>query len=253
MPYNYSSEVKLFMVFDILGDTIRTGPQLWCINRKRLEDVKNHIFDLLLIARILQKRLPNSLDFHKINDYILCHDLPEAIIGDITKFEGVSKEEIERVTKIAIDYLADKFGEVLNLNEILYNYENKVDIESKVVHMIDKVHSASTFIKYQSEQDIDMDNSNIIKNLTEHPFVIQKRKEGKDLGDIFFEFHMMEVAISDEDCEKYLISKDTANEIVATIKGFANELYHQKQQKTLVKGKEDFPKEAMKYNRNKNF
>ena len=252
MPYNYSSEVKLFMVFDILGDTIRTGPQLWCINRKRLEDVKNHIFDLLLIARILQKRLPNSLDFHKINDYILCHDLPEAIIGDITKFEGVSKEEIERVTKIAIDYLADKFGEVLNLNEILYNYENKVDIESKVVHMIDKVHSASTFIKYQSEQDIDMDNSNIIKNLTEHPFVIQKRKEGKDLGDIFFEFHMMEVAISDEDCEKYLISKDTANEIVATIKGFANELYHQKQQKTLLTTKEEFPKEAMKYNRNKN-
>ena len=91
MPYNYSSEVKLFMVFDILGDTIRTGPQLWCINRKRLEDVKNHIFDLLLIARILQKRLPNSLDFNKINDYILCHDLPEAITGDITKFEGVSK------------------------------------------------------------------------------------------------------------------------------------------------------------------
>ena len=33
------------------------------------------------------------LDFDKINDYILCHDLPEAITGDITKFEGVSEEE----------------------------------------------------------------------------------------------------------------------------------------------------------------
>lgn len=119
--------------------------------------------------------------------------------------------------------MADKFSEVLDLNEILYNYENRVDIESKVVHMIDKMHSASTFIKYQSEQTIDMDNPKILKNLTEHPFVIQKRKEGKDLGDIFFEFHMMEVTISDEECKKYAISRETANEIVTVIKGFANE------------------------------
>lgn len=252
MYHNYSSEVKLFMIFDILGDTVRTGPQLWLIDRKRLEDVKNHILDLLLIARILQKYLPNKLNFYKINDYILCHDLPEAITGDITKFEGVSKEEINRVTKIAINYLADNFNEVLNLKEILNNYESRVDIEAKIVYMIDKVHSASSFIKYQSEQDIDMKNPKIIKELREHPFVVEKIKEGKDLADIFFEFHMKEVNISDEECKKYTISREMANEIVTVIKGFANEPYHQKQQKTLLKVKDDFPKAAMKYNRNKN-
>lgn len=251
MPYNYSNDVKLFMVFDILGDTVRTGPQLWFIDRKRLEDVKNHIFDLLLIARILQKQFPNSLNFDKINDYILCHDLPEAITGDITKFEGVPKEEIEKVTEIAINYLSNKFGEVLALNEILNNYENRIDIESKVVHMIDKVHSASTFIKYQSEQNINMDDPRIIKDLRKHPFVVQKIKEGKDLADIFFEFHMMEVTISEEECEKYSISREDANKIVSAIRGFANELYHQKQNRTLLKVKEDFPIDAMKYNRNK--
>lgn len=26
MEYNFNNEVKLFMVFDILGDTVRTGP-----------------------------------------------------------------------------------------------------------------------------------------------------------------------------------------------------------------------------------
>ena len=95
MEYNFKDDVKLFMVFDILGDTERTGPHLWQIERFRLEDVKNHILDLLLMARILKKYFPEGLDYDKITDYIICHDLPEAITGDITKFEGVSEEEIE--------------------------------------------------------------------------------------------------------------------------------------------------------------
>ena len=71
MEYSFAKDVKLFMVFDILGDTERTGPLLWQIERKRLEDVKNHILDLLLIARILKKYFPDNIDYNKINDIIL--------------------------------------------------------------------------------------------------------------------------------------------------------------------------------------
>ena len=35
-----NKEVKLFMVYDILSDTIRTGPQLWKVDRKRLADIR---------------------------------------------------------------------------------------------------------------------------------------------------------------------------------------------------------------------
>jgi len=31
MEPNFKNDVKLFMIFDILGDTVRTGPQLWHI------------------------------------------------------------------------------------------------------------------------------------------------------------------------------------------------------------------------------
>ena len=251
MEYNFNSEVKLFMIFDILGDTERTGPLLWKIERKRLEDVKNHILDLLLIARIIRRYLPERLNYDKIYDYIICHDLPEAITGDITKFEGVSSEEIKRVTNIAIEYLANNFGHILDLGTILNNYENKVDIESKVVHMIDKVHSSTTFIKYQSEQDVDMNNPEIIPELRNHPFVVKKIADGKDLADIFFEFHMKSVNITDEECTKYGISREEANKIVNVIKAFANELYNQKLDGTLLDAKKAFPQTAMKYNRNK--
>ena len=246
---NFKNDVKLFMVFDILGDTERTGPNLWKINRFRLEDIKDHILDLTLIARILKKYLPEHIDYDKINDYILCHDLPEAITGDITKFEGVSEEEITRVTTIAINYLSEQFKDVMDLKTILTNYEEKKDLESKIVNMIDKVHSSTTFIKYQSEQDIDMDDPNIIKELRNHPFVVEKINQGYDLADIFFEFHMKAVSISDEECQKYNITREEADTIVAAILGFATEMYNQKQNKTLLTTEESFPKEAMKYNR----
>lgn len=248
---SFKNDVKLFMVFDILGDTERTGPNLWQINRFRLEDIKDHILDVTLIARILKKYFPDNIDYDKINDYILCHDLPEAITGDITKFEGVSSDEITRVTNLAISYLAEQFKDVMDLKTILTNYEEKADLESKIVNMIDKVHSSTTFIKYQSEQDIDMDNPNIIKALRNHPFVVEKINQGYDLADIFFEFHMKAVSFTDEELQKYNITRKQADTIVNAILGFATEFYNQKQNKTLLNVKDNFPKEAMKYNRNK--
>lgn len=247
MEYNFKDEVKVFMIFDILGDTERTGPLLWKIERKRLEDVKDHILDLMLIARILKKHFPNKLDYNKMNDYILCHDLPEAITGDITKFEGISEEEISRVTNIAIAYLAEKFNNVLDFRKILNDYENRKDIESKVVHMIDKVHSASTFIKYQTEKNVNMDDPEIIKELRYHPFVVKKKAEGKDLADIFYEFHMKSVEITDEECKIYDISREDANSIVNIIRAFASEMYSQKLEGGLMSVKDSFPQSAMSY------
>ncbi len=247
--FDLKNKVKLFMVFDILGDIIRTGPQLWYVKRERLEDVKDHILDLILIARILKKYFPKNIDFDKLIDYIICHDLPEAITGDITKFEGISNEEKQRVTSIAIEYLVSKFSSVLDFSSILNNYENRNDLEAKIVHIIDKVHSATTFIKYQSESNIDVNNPNIIPELRYLPFVNERINEGKDVADIFFEFHMREVKITDEECQKYNITRSDADIIVNAIAAFATELYNQKLNGTLLALKDDFPSSAKIYNR----
>lgn len=71
------------------------------------------------------------------------------------------------------------------------------------------------------------------------------------MADIFFEFHMKSVDITNEECEKYSISKENADKIVNAIRAFANEMYNQKLNGTLLNVKKDFPTDAMKYNRNK--
>ena len=88
------------------------------------------------------------------------------------------------------------------------------------------------------------------KELRNKPLVIKKKKEGKDLADIFYEFHIQAVHISDEECQKYNINKEDANKIVNVIKSFAKEFYQQKLNNTLLNNNIDFPQEAMIYNRN---
>ncbi len=251
MTLNFSNEVKLFMIFDILGDTERTGPLLWHIDRKRLEDIKNHTLDLIIITRILKKHLPSYIDFDKLTEYIVCHDLPEAITGDITKFEGVSGDEINRTTNIAVNFLQENFGNIINFEQNINAFENCSDIEAKIAKMIDKIHSATTFIKYQSETNVDMDNPSIIPILRNHPFVVEKISEGKDLADIFYEFHLRSIYISDEECEKYGISRTDGDKIVEVLREFATEMYNQKCNNTLFDIYNKFPLDAMTYNRNK--
>ena len=40
-------QAKLYLIFDMLGDMKRSGPVLWHVNRERLEDIKDHIFDII--------------------------------------------------------------------------------------------------------------------------------------------------------------------------------------------------------------
>lgn len=117
-----------------------------------------------LIIRIIRKHLPSTLDNDKIYDYIIFHDLPKAITGDI---------------------------------------------------------------------------------------VVKKIAKGKDLADIFFEFHLMTVNITDKECSKYKISRDDVKKVVNVIRVFANEMYSQKQNGMLSNVKEGFSFDAMEYGRNK--
>ncbi len=247
---DFKSMVRLFMIFDILGDTERTGPTIWKVDRKRLEDIKDHVFDLMTMARLMKDYLPAGLDYNKINDYILCHDLPEAITGDITKFEGVSSEEKKRVEAAAIQYLDDKFRGILDIEDILYRYEKRGDLESKIVNMLDRVHSSTTFMKYDCEEEIDVDNPEIIEELRQDPFVVESIRNGMDVGEMFYVFHKRAVSFSDEEVKKYGITRDVADSITYVIQGFMDEFRSQRRDGSLIQASSEFPQKAMIYNRN---
>ena len=239
-------EAKLYMIFDMLGDIPRTGPLIWKVDRIRTEDIKDHTLDLIIMAEILKKHFPSYIDYDLLVNYIICHDLEEAITGDITAFQGVTKEEKERVNKIAMDYLIDTFGSVLDFKKYFIDFEENKTLEAKIAHMLDKVNGAIPFLKYDGEKLIDMNNPEVIEELRNSKAVIEGRKKYNSVGDIFFNYHMKNVIITEEERIKYNISLDDANKITNAIKKFMNGIYIES--KNVKKIKSDFPKEATIYN-----
>ena len=238
-------EAQYFLTYDMLGDLKRSGPVQWKVNRYRTEDVKDHTLDLIVMIKLIKPYLPSYIDLSKMIDYAILHDNEESITGDITGFEGVSKEEKERVNNIAMNYLINKYKNIMNIENTIEDYENKKDIESKIVSMLDKMCSCTPFLKYDYEQEVDMDNPKIIDSLRNNPGVVKLKEEGLSLGEIFYVWHLRKVNISDEELVKYNITREDADIIVKTIKTFMEAVADQVKQ--LNKIVDDFPKEAMIY------
>ena len=139
----------------MLGDLKRSGPVQWKVDRARTEDVKDHTLDLIVMIKLIKPSLPSNIDVSKMIDYALFHDNEEVITGDITGFEGVSSEEKERVNKVAMNYLTNKYSNIMNIENSLEDYEEKKDIEAKIVYMLDKMSSCIPFLKYDYEKKVD--------------------------------------------------------------------------------------------------
>lgn len=238
-------EAKLYLLFDKLGDLRRSGPIQWCVDRFRTADIKDHIFDLILLTKMIKPYIPESIDTDRMIDYAITHDLEEVITGDITTFEGVTREEKDRVNKIAMDYLISEYGGVLNINTLLADFEELKDLEAKVLHMLDKVQSSLEFLKYDAEDKVDMDNPDIVECLRNNPDVLKLRAQGLSLGEIFYRWHMRSVNFSDEELVKYGITRETADSICSVIRSIMTSLHDQFERYNEIE--DDFPAEAMIY------
>ncbi len=238
-------EAKYFLTYDMLGDLKRSGPVQWKVDRARTEDVKDHTLDLIVMIKLIKPYLPSSIDVSKMIDYALFHDNEEVITGDITGFEGVSSEEKERVNKIAMNYLTNKYSNIMNIENSLEDYEEKKDIEAKIVYMLDKMSSCIPFLKYDYEQKVDMDNPKIIDSLRNNPGVVKLKEQGLSLGEIFYVWHLRKVYFSDEELIKYNITRETADSIINTIKSFMKAIVNQTKQLNQIV--DDFPEEARTY------
>ena len=235
-------QARLYLIFDMLGDMERSGPLLWHVNRERLEDIKDHVFDIIAMDKILEPYMPVHINHERIIDLALVHDLEEVLTGDITGFEGVSKEEKDRVNQIAIDYLVENFGRLLPFKKLFYEFENNTTIEAKICHIFDKVQSILPFAKYDQEQLIAMDNPLIIESLRKLPLIENGRKEGKTLSELFYDYHIKSINITDEEVELYHITRAEADSICAVIKRFIDDVIVQT--KNIRQIKEEFPENA---------
>lgn len=134
-----SDLLKFMSLVGKLKSTKRTGWVYRGVNSP--ESVSDHMYRMAIMSFLLSGQNEDA----KINrdhciKLALVHDMAECIVGDITPFDGVSKEEKHRREKETMEYLSGLVGEEVGREflSLWQEYEAQETQEAKFVKDLDR-------------------------------------------------------------------------------------------------------------------
>ncbi|XP_030523652.1 5'-deoxynucleotidase HDDC2 isoform X2 [Rhodamnia argentea] len=148
-PSSASSAIDFLTLCHRLKTTKRAG---W-VRRdvKDPESVADHMYRMGLMA-LIASDIP-GVDRNKCIKMAIVHDIAEAIVGDITPSDGISKVEKSRREREALDHMCRLLGgesQAKEINELWMEYEANLSPEAKVVKDFDKVEMILQALEYEN-------------------------------------------------------------------------------------------------------
>jgi putative hydrolase of HD superfamily len=136
-----------------LKDTIRSGwGKIWNISAPRLESVAEHIYGTQMLAIAVASEYKIDVDLTKVALMLAIHELGETIIGDITPWDGVTKEQKSKVEVEAVEKILSKLAAGDKIRELYLEFEQNETKEAKFCKQIDKL-EACLQVKIYDEGD----------------------------------------------------------------------------------------------------
>lgn len=131
--------LKFYVLATTLKNKVRSGLLLWKVDKDRLESVAEHIYGTCILAIGIDSEYDLDIDLNKVLKMLVLHELEEVIIGDLTPFDNVTKEEKlnsgkEAVSKILKDLVKKEEYELL-----LDEFNSHITNESIFAYMCDKM------------------------------------------------------------------------------------------------------------------
>lgn len=138
---------NLSYLINILGklkELQRTG---W-INKgiENAETVAAHSHGVALLALLF---VPQHLNKEKCLKLALIHDIQEALVGDITPFDGVSEEEKVQREKAAVKEISQKLH-FAELEDLFAEYEENKTKEARFIKDMDRLDAVLEAIYYDN-------------------------------------------------------------------------------------------------------
>ncbi|OAA66485.1 HD domain protein [Niveomyces insectorum RCEF 264] len=151
-----SSPLPYFHLLELLKTTKREGWRRFGISQG--ESIADHMYRMSLITMLAPPSLASRLDMERCMKMCLIHDMAEALVGDITPVDGVSKPEKSRREASTMDYITQNLlGKVHNgasgvgndIRAIWQEYEDSKTPESLFVHDVDKMELLLQMVEYE--------------------------------------------------------------------------------------------------------
>ncbi|XP_044471084.1 5'-deoxynucleotidase HDDC2-like [Mangifera indica] len=151
-----SSAIDFLSLCHSLKTTKRAG---W-IRRdvKDPESIADHMYRMGLMGLIMAE-IP-GVDRDKCIKMAIVHDIAEAIVGDITPSDGISKAEKSQREREALDHMCKLLGgeaRAQEIRELWMEYEENSSAEAKIVKDFDKAEMILQALEYENEQGKDLD------------------------------------------------------------------------------------------------
>ena len=147
--YKYEQIFKFYYLNYRLKNKIRSGwdKNHWNILSDRIERISEHIIGTIALAVVLDsefnyndKTNPNrNIKIDKILKLLAIHEIGETLIGDITPFDGITKEEKQEMEHQAMIDAVGNLTDRETLIAMLFDFDALLSNEAKFAYFCDKI------------------------------------------------------------------------------------------------------------------
>lgn len=165
----YKNVIEFYKITNKLKNLERSGwtKDKWNVNAPRIESVAEHTFGCCMLLFALNSEFDLKIDFEKTLKMLVIHEIGETVIGDITPYDGISKEDKYNMEHDAIKSILKD----LELSDEYYNYLYEFDAhkskESQIAYYIDKIEADIQCKVYQDngyQRELDEIHSTLEEN-----------------------------------------------------------------------------------------
>ncbi|XP_072029439.1 5'-deoxynucleotidase HDDC2-like [Amphiura filiformis] len=144
---------KIIEFMSLVGELKRVPRTGWVRNEvKEPESVSDHMYRMAVMSMLITPQ--ESLDRNRCIKIALVHDMAECIVGDLTPWCGVPKEEKHKLEEAAMKRLSGLVSEETGkeLFELWEEYEYQKSDEARFVKDLDRFEMILQAYEYEKQQ-----------------------------------------------------------------------------------------------------
>ena len=153
---NYNNIINFYKQYIELEQIVRKGWLMCNVPAERLESVADHTLQTIMLASVITKELKIDIDYKKLIDMLIIHDLGETIVGDISEVELNRQEkkiEEAKAIKELLNTLSEENSEYYY--KLWLEMESKSTETSKFAYLLDKIDAVIKAGIYEKKYNVE--------------------------------------------------------------------------------------------------
>jgi putative hydrolase of HD superfamily len=181
--------IEFYKLATSLKYTVRQGWIHWNVSKERLESVAEHIYGTCILAVSLHSQLNVDVDIDRVIKMLTLHELEEIIIGDITPFDGVSKEEKKILGKAAVSKILSTLINKKEFEDLIEEFEEGYTKEAEYACLCDNLECNLQAKIYDDEGYMSFENQENNPSLSSKKVQDIISNGAKNVSEVFYRYH----------------------------------------------------------------